>query len=367
MSAKRQKEKSKLVRVGECLYRQSLSGTYYFKGQINGTEHTQSLGTTDRAMANRELRARREKLTRLDYAAGKMALAALCERYRKTYQHQKSETVKQKNRILKRIEEDWPTGRFTPIGKIRPSDCNLWLAQYAFGTPSRNGYTWLLKDLFAMTVRDKALSESPAKHLKASKRADPERRTPSFERFQAIIASVRAQKFNGHNAEDSADFLEAQGLIGLGQAELSGITRSDVDFEKDEISILRRKTTKRFVIPIYPQARALVEKVCSGKRHHQKIFAIGNAKKALTAACDRLGFPHFSQRSFRRMFITRAIERGIDVKVIAEWQGHQDGGALILKTYSHVRRPHSRAMAQLMTGEEPENVVPMPTKESGAA
>jgi site-specific recombinase XerD len=36
------------------------------------------------------------------------------------------------------------------------------------------------------------------------------------------------------------------------------------------------------------------------------------------------------------MFITRAIEKGADVKVIAEWQGHKDGGKLILDTYSHV-------------------------------
>jgi hypothetical protein len=36
------------------------------------------------------------------------------------------------------------------------------------------------------------------------------------------------------------------------------------------------------------------------------------------------------------MFITRAIERGVDVKVIAEWQGYKDGGKLILDTYSAV-------------------------------
>ena len=39
------------------------------------------------------------------------------------------------------------------------------------------------------------------------------------------------------------------------------------------------------------------------------------------------------------MFIRTAIERGVDVKVIAQWQGHQDGGKLILDTYSHVRKP----------------------------
>jgi hypothetical protein len=59
------------------------------------------------------------------------------------------------------------------------------------------------------------------------------------------------------------------------------------------------------------------------------------------------------------MFITRAIERGVDVKVIAQWQGHRDGGKLILDTYSHVRQPHSERMAALMVDGEPENVVPM--------
>ncbi len=65
------------------------------------------------------------------------------------------------------------------------------------------------------------------------------------------------------------------------------------------------------------------------------------------------------------MFITRALERGVDVKTLAEWQGHKDGGKLILGTYSHVRADHSERMAQLMTDSEPENVVPMP--KAGAA
>ena len=68
--------------------------------------------------------------------------------------------------------------------------------------------------------------------------------------------------------------------------------------------------------------------------------------------------PAYSHRSFRRMFITRAIELGADVKVIAEWQGHKDGGKLILATYSHVNRAHSQRMAQLMSDAQAANVVP---------
>ena len=59
------------------------------------------------------------------------------------------------------------------------------------------------------------------------------------------------------------------------------------------------------------------------------------------------------------MFVTRAIELGIDLKVIAEWQGHKDGGKLILSTYSLVNRVHSQRMARLMSDGELENVTPM--------
>jgi hypothetical protein len=47
------------------------------------------------------------------------------------------------------------------------------------------------------------------------------------------------------------------------------------------------------------------------------------------------------------------------VKVIAQWQGHRDGGKLILDTYSHVRPEHSERMAQLMTDVEEGNLIPI--------
>ena len=103
----------------------------------------------------------------------------------------------------------------------------------------------------------------------------------------------------------------------------------------------------------FSTSAAVAGKICEGKANVRHVFKIADAKHALTNACKRLGFPPFSQRSLRRMFITRAIERGVDVKVIAEWQGHRDGGKLILDTYSHVNPVHSQRMAQLMTDIEP--------------
>src|SRR5262249_28786812 len=153
---------------------------------------------------------------------------------------------------------------------------------------------------------------------------------PSVEQFEAIIADVRTR-----NGGQSADFLEFLGKAGLGQAEARNLTPADVDFDAAQVKVYRLKTSTGFVIPIYPALRPLLSRLCKGKRPSDRIFKIADAKKALATACRRLDYPPFTQRSLRRMFIVRAIELGADIPVISSWQGHRDGGRLLLSTYSH--------------------------------
>jgi integrase len=351
-------------KVGECLYRYSSNGVYYGRIRVEGKEIKRSLETSDPAIARRELARFKDEQRQIDRSQGKLTLAELCDRYLKTVQHQKPKTIERKSFIVRRIKTDWPTGKLTQIGKIKPSDVELWLSRYRFGSASRNLHISCVRELFNSAVRDRIITASPAAHLRSAKREKPIRLTPTFEQFKAIIADVRAQVFNA-DAQDSADFLEFLGLAGLGQAEAGSLTRSDVDLDAGRIITYRHKTSTGFAIPIFPQVRPLLEKLCEEKSNGDRIFKIADAKKALAGACRRLQFPPFSQRSLRRMFITRAIERSVDVKVIAEWQGHRDGGKLILDTYSHVNRVHSQRMAQLMTDGEPANVVQMAPKALG--
>jgi len=230
-----------------------------------------------------------------------------------------------------------------------------------YGERSASHYNSVLtaiRDALDIAVADRIILESPAKTLTYRKRKAPIRLTPTFEQFKAIVADVRAQRFNA-DAQESGDFIEFLGLAGLGQAEASSIKREHVDLDAGRIIVYRHKTDTGFAIPIYPQLRPLVEKLCTGKAHNQRLFAINESRKAIAHACKRLGLPNFTHRSLRRMFITRAIERGVDVKVIAQWQGHVDGGKLILTAYSHVRPEHSNRMAQLMSDEQPVNVIPL--------
>ncbi len=349
-------------KVGPCLYRYR-NGTYYARFKSGGKEIRCSLETADRKLAERNLAKKKQDESQIDRSQGKLTLAELCGRYLKTVQHQKPKTVERKTFILGRIKADWPTGKFAQIGKIKPSDVDLWLSRYHFGAASRNLHISCVKELFNSAIRDRIITASPAAHLHSAKREKPIRLTPTFEQFKAIIADVCAQVFNA-DAQHSADFLEFIGLAGLGQAEASSLTPADVDFAAGQIITYRHKTSTGFAIPVFPQVQPLLERLCEGKAHEERVFKISDGKKALAGACRRLGYPPFSQRSLRRMFITRAIERGVDVKVIAEWQGHRDGGKLILDTYSHVNRAHSRRMAQLMTDEKPDNVVQLPVAQA---
>ncbi|MEO6754646.1 MAG: hypothetical protein ABIP85_22950, partial [Chthoniobacteraceae bacterium] len=79
--------------------------------------------------------------------------------------------------------------------------------------------------------------------------------------------------------------------------------------------------------------------------------------------------PHFTQRNLRAMRIKRLWEQGVDVKVIAQWQGHSDGGKLILTTYTEVFGSNSESYerAQLAKAAAAEAATFMPVRRKKAA
>jgi integrase len=339
------------------LYRYNPSGNYFARVRFKGKLYRRKLETNDLTLAKRKLRKFKDDLERTDASKGNTSFAAVLDDYTKTLGGS-SETRKKKRIVIEKLRQTWFGIDSLPLRTVRPSQVTAWLAKH-YGEKSASHYNaalTVIRDSLEMAMRDKIILESPAKDLIYRKRKQPIRPTPSFEQFKQIVADIRAQKFN-REAQQSGDFVEFLGLAGLGQAEVAGIKQSDVDLDSGRIIVYRHKTDTGFAVPIYPQLRPLVEELCKGKKHDDRLLSINESRKALASACKRLGFPSFTHRSLRRLFITRAIERGVDVKVIADWQGHRDGGKLILQTYSHVRPEHSNRMAQLMTDHEPKNVV----------
>lgn len=129
------------------------------------------------------------------------------------------------------------------------------------------------------------------------------------------------------------------GLAGVGQAEASALTWGDIDWTRGRMNMHRKKTDTPFFVPIYPHLRPLLEKLKKKpglKYANKRVLKISDAKKALKTACEKLGYPLFSQRSLRQCLIMRLWKSGVDKKLIAKWQGHRDGGQLIMDTYTEV-------------------------------
>jgi len=345
------KDAAPFDKVGECLYRYRSSGVYYARIKTRSKEIRRSLETRDRNVAKRKLSDLKRDLGLLDLEAGDLTLAELCERYFKTVLHQKPSTVQGKRMVIDRMLAHWPGGSSRRLSDVRTSEIREFLSA-SVGENSKslyNHYVFVVRAVFDVALQDRLVAASPAADIKAVKRDKPIRRTPSFEEFQKIVEDIRSQAFNA-DCQDSADFVEFLGLAGLGQAEASSLVWGDIDMKRGEITTFRHKTSKGFVVPIYPQLRPLIERLKGSldPKPEERVLKINDAKKALAGACRRLNFPAYSQRALRRMFITRALEKGIDVQVIAQWQGHTDGGKLILDTYSHVSPQHVKRMAQLM-------------------
>jgi len=264
---------------------------------------------------------------------------------------QSSKTLEGKAAIVEKIKKDWPDLKQgeVRISAIRPSDVRKWLASYPFGGDSYNSYLWFIRGAFDHAVENRMLASNPASGIRAIKRDSPIRTTPTFEQFKVIVGNIRSQGKNARR-DESADFVEFMGLAGVGNAETINLTWGDIDFKGGSITLFRQKTRKGYKIPMFPQLRPLLEdrRGAAERRNDEQVFTIRSAKKSMKAACEKSNLPHFDHRSLRRMFVTRALQLGVDVKTVSAWQGHQDGGKLILSTYSHVLNDHSERMAKLM-------------------
>ena len=204
----------------------------------------------------------------------------------------------------------------------------LWLAgrRPNIKNSTFNEYARFVRHLFDLAVKLRALPASPAAAIKGLRVETPIRLTPTWQQFHQIVENIRSQKFNDDD-NDSADLVEFMGLAGVGTAECANMNGEHVNFASNQIELYRRKTDTGYSIPIFPQLLPFLKRFEANGEivNGQPVFRVKDPKKALSAACKRLGFLNFSPRSLRRCFITRCIELGIDFKTVAGWQGTETG------------------------------------------
>ena len=326
-----------------CLYRHVTTGNYYAAKKVKGRRKEHSLRTTDRKIAERRLRDWIENLDRVDREVEKTTLKELLAKFAAVTSGKSDSTETANKAVTNVLVRSWPTPLDVEVRQLRPSHLEQWLAsqERRIKNTTYNRYAGFLKQMFELAVKDRIIGRSPfdlvATRWKKPQRSRPQ--IPTLEQFQRIVNAIRSQRFTDH-AEDSADFIEFLGLAGLGQAEATALTWRDVEWEnnrlhsatEDRRAVLRTDLPAPAAAAGTPAAEGSRGAANSGRERvpHQR------CKKALRAACIKLRMPPFSQRNMRQCLIMRLWKSGVDKKLIAKWQGHRDGGKLIMDTYTEV-------------------------------
>ena len=348
-------QKGRFVKQNEqYLYRYTSSRCYFAIFRHQGKLIKRSLETTDKDLAKRRLGEFQKSLSKIELEQHKMRLSELVQMYLESIQGLDQKTIHDRTLMVKIFLKTWPQGSEQFVKDVKKAQIQLWLAKLSelrgreISKSTKNEYLRIVRQMFNLAVDQKIIPDSPAEKIKQFKREKPIRLTPTWEEFQRIVNNIREQRFNAE-AEESADFVEFLGLSGLGNSEAAALKWGDIDWKREKIRIYRNKTDRGFEIPIFPQLKPLLEKLKQKNEDaNPLIFQMKSGKKSIAAACTRLKLPHYSHRSFRRMFITQAIERSIPFHVVASWQGHSDGGRLIATTYGHLRTEYADEMAKKM-------------------
>jgi integrase len=259
---------------------------------------------------------------------------------------------------LRALEKSWPLLSATEIRKITLGDCRQWAGKYGKdASPTNyNNTISLLRHVFAVAVEAGVIYANPAAVLKRAPLRSKEIHLPTAAQFNAMVEEMR----NGHGrfSRDCADFVEGLAYTGMRKGEANALEWRDLDFDASEVvvrgdAVFGTKGGEGWRrIPMIPDARALFERLRSERAHEPldvKVFQVCECQKALDRAAKKVEAHRITHHDLRHLFATRCIESSVDIPTVSRWLGHKDGGALLMKTYGHLRREHSQAQALKVT------------------
>lgn len=337
-TAKHSKEQFKKVRGVSSLYRyysrSGKAGSYYLIARIDGVLKKECLETGDLDFAKKKI------LDRKKWLRGKKGertlLQLACDFKEATTKNQKHSIW-----VINHLKK-CPFASQS-VQKISKDEIARFIKSLNLGSRSTNLFYERLKAVFDWGVPD-FLQENPMSETKYRSqirrqvvRKKPN--APTLEEFRKIVNCIRNQKFSD-TAQDSADLVEYLGLAGQGVAEANSLDWSHVNFSSKlpKISVQRKKTKEFYTFSIFPDLMVFLRALNTryGEPKSGKVFKVTNPKKAIDAACLKLKLKKYTARNFRQMTIIDQLRKGVMPKTIANWQGHQDGGVLIMEVYSEV-------------------------------
>jgi integrase len=346
------------------------SGRYYARAYAGGKEFWKSLKTSHFSVAQAKLaeflRDHRQRVgSTREKVSAKMTFAEAAEIHVQDLGEDteiKETTRHYWRQCLAALVKSWPGLNETEVRRITRKDCEDWARRYRkTASPVRfNNTVAILRHVLGAAVVAGVIHGNPAEVPRGAKKSPLKRRRPNnklpylptrSQFFQLVEAMERA---GGGRSRDCADFVRGLAFTGVRKSEGAEIEFRDLDFEAGE-TIVRgdpETATKNWEVrrvPMIADARSLFEKIRSDRANEpltSKVFQVREAQRAIDTACKKIGIARITHHDLRHLFATTCIESGIDIPTVSRWLGHSNGGALLMKTYGHLRREHSIAQAQ---------------------
>lgn len=333
------------------LYKYKPSGMYYLRTKIKGRLVRVSLKTTSFAVA-KSLKGKTHDEERAQIeaeAAGPASVAMLADEWlaiQSASREIKASTKKVYVKTWGFIQRTWPALAKMNAWEVKDEACKKWLRAILadeYSSDRHNSASILLRSVFKHGLARGALAKNPMEDIAFLAKPKKPVKLPSPDEFKKLF------QWLGKNASCQAfDLFQALAFTGMRISEAQTITPDMVNLARNEIRLpgSMTKNGEPRSVPIIADVVPVIKRLLDEYPGEGPLIVGRDIRWILARAFKELGISRFTHHDLRHLFITRCIESGVDVKTVASWVGHQDGGVLILKTYAHLRSEHSQQMAE---------------------
>ena len=273
-----------------------------------------------------------------------------------------------RRKCIEALLKSWPELEAKPVGKVSKEDCLSWAKKYAarYSPSVYNNTVGTLRMILDIAVEQGARAQNPARFITKRRIVQRELVLPSPEQFEGFVSAI--EQAGAWCSRECADLVHFLAYGGFRKTEAANVTWVDCDFDKGQIRVRITKNGKPRSVPMISEMKALLERIKTERPEAQPgdpVMRVRECQKAMDNAAKKVGMPRITHHDLRHLFATRCIESNVDIPTVSRWLGHQDGGALAMKTYGHLRDHHSAAMASKVTFSKAASANPVYRKGRG--
>lgn len=214
-----------------------------------------------------------------------------------------------------------------------------------------------LRNVLKSAVNDGYLRDLPKMKM-LEEPPTPKRQLLTPTEFERLIEKARNNCEK--NGEQLADYLAFLAFSGAREQEALRIKWTDVDFERERLTIGSDQLSKNWesrTVEFNPRLGSLLREMhrrrppdCSwlfpsprrGPRNEHAM----SFRESLKIARKSAGIEWVGFHDLRHYFCSMCVMAGIDFMTIAAWLGHKDGGILVGKVYGHLLDEHRQRAAK---------------------